>query len=120
MTWRALDSPAIRLFARLGLVAVSACVALLVGAEPREVTLVAGLLAVIALVASAGLPRRVPAWVAPLLECAAAVGLLIAVQPVAPLFLPYLVAPVTAAGLAGGVWPSLAAAAMASFAFIAV
>lgn len=120
MTWRALDSAATRLLARLGLVAVGACVAVLVGAEFGEVALVAGLLAVIAVAASLGLPAAVPGWVAPLLECAAAVAVLIAVQPVAPLFLPYLVAPVTAAGLTGGVWPSLAAAAMASFAFIAV
>jgi signal transduction histidine kinase len=118
MTWGSLDSAAVRVFARFSLIAVCTCVAILVHADGRQALLLSGSLTVVALLASISLPAPVPPWLLPIMECCAAVAVLSAIQPVGTLYLPYLVAPVTAAGLLGGLWPSLVAAALASVAFV--
>lgn len=117
MTWKSLDSAAVRVCARLGLIAVCTCVAVLVRADERQILLLGGLLTLVALLASIRLPAPVPPWLLPIMECLAAVALLSAIQPVGTLYLPYLIAPVTVAGLLGGLWPSLIAASLASIGF---
>lgn len=118
MAWTSLDSVPARLLARFGLIGVSALVAVLLDADPAQLLVVCGYLGVIAVLASVPTPRSIPAWTLPLAECLAAVVVIISQRPTGTLFLPYLVAPVTAGALLGGLWPGVGAAALASVAFV--
>jgi signal transduction histidine kinase len=81
---------------------------------PRIAVGPALLLLLVAALGTLPVPRTVPVWLQPLTETLAAALVVGALRPNADLFLPYVLVPLTTAGLAAGLGAALVAAALAS------
>jgi signal transduction histidine kinase len=82
--------------------------------DPRVAIAPALLLLLVAALGTVPLPRTVPVWLQPLTETLAAALVVGSLHGTADLFLPYLLVPLTTAGLAAGVAGALVAAGLAS------
>jgi signal transduction histidine kinase len=81
---------------------------------PRIAVAPALLLLLVAALGAVPLPRTVPVWLQPLTETLAAALVVGTLKEQAGLFLPYVLVPLTTAGLAGGLTVALVAAGLAS------
>jgi hypothetical protein len=81
---------------------------------PRIAVAPALLLLLVAALGTLPVPRTVPVWLQPLMETLAAALVVGALQAQANLFLPYVLVPLTTAGLAAGLGVALVAAGLAS------
>src|SRR3712207_1160887 len=81
---------------------------------PRIAVGPALLLLLVAALGTLPVPHTVPVWLQPLTETLAAALVVGALRPNADLFLPYVLVPLTTAGLAAGLGAALVAAALAS------
>jgi signal transduction histidine kinase len=82
--------------------------------DPRVAIAPALLLLLVAALGTVPLPRTVPVWLQPLTETLAAALVVGSLHGTADLFLPYVLVPLTTAGLAAGVAGALVAAGLAS------
>src|SRR3954464_4688638 len=87
--------------------------AIIPGLGPRVAIAPALLLLLVAALGTVPLPRTVPVWLQPLTETLAAALVVGSLHGTADLFLPYVLVPLTTAGLAAGVAGALVAAGLA-------